>query len=250
MTDDILKAFAPTGTLRASINTGNPILARVEGPSAAGVSVDLAGELAKQLGVELQLVVFNKAADSVNAVEQGLADIGFFAVDPKRGEQIAFTAPYVLIEGAYLVRQDSALQSNDEVDVAGNRVVVGRGSAYDLYLSRHLQHAQIVAATTSQTVVETFLTTGAEVAAGVRQQLVADSQNNPNLRLLPGRFMVIRQAMGVHKSRGPEAATYLRHFIEGMKAKGFVHEALERHQINGAGVAPAANPNEDPLETT
>jgi polar amino acid transport system substrate-binding protein len=247
MTHSLKDSFAPTGPLRASINTGNPILARAEGTSASGVSIDMATRLAASLGVELELVVFDTAAKSVNAVESGAADIGFFAVDPKRGEQIAFTAPYVLIEGAYLVRQSSPIQSNDEVDVGGHRVVVGQGSAYDLFLSRNIKNAEIVRVQSSQAVVQTFLETGAEVAAGVRQQLVADSQNRSDLRLLDGRFMVIRQAMGVPKTRGAQAAQYLREFVEQAKAEGFVKEALARHHIRGAGVAPSADPSVDPL---
>jgi len=247
MTDSLKNSFAPTGPLRASINTGNPILARAQGASAAGVSIDMATRLAASLGVDLELVVFDTAAKSVNAVESGAADIGFFAVDPKRGEQIAFTSPYVLIEGAYLVRQNSPIQSNDEVDATGNRVIVGQGSAYDLFLSRNIKNAEIVRVQSSQAVVQNFLDLGAEVAAGVRQQLVADSQSRSDLRLLDGRFMVIRQAMGIPKDRGAEAAQYLREFVERAKREGFVKDALARHNISGAGVAPSADPSIDPL---
>src|SRR5690606_5895683 len=122
--------------LRASINLGNPILAGRDPASGAarGVSVDLARAFAERLGVEVELLVFDTAAASVEAVSQERADIGFFAVDPRRGEHIAFTAPYVLIEGAYLVRADAPLAANEEVDRPQHRVVVGQGSAYDLYL--------------------------------------------------------------------------------------------------------------------
>lgn len=240
--------LAPQGILRVSINVGNPILARSEGESAAGVSVDLGHELGNRLGVPTELVVFKTAAESVQAIESGQADVGFFAVDPKRGEQIAFTSPYVLIEGAYLVRHDSPLRANEEVDAPGHRVVVGNGSAYDLFLSRHLKHAQIVRASSSQTVVSTFTEMHAEVAAGVKQQLQADSANRTDLRLLPGRFMVIRQAMGVPKRYGNQASDLLRQFVEDMKASGFVQNALQRHGIEGASVAPAADPKSDPLE--
>src|SRR5688572_14634568 len=134
---EIVNAFCPAGRLRASINLGNPILAsRLPDGSAQGVSVDLARGFAERLGVELELVVFDTAAASVDAVTSQNADIGFFAIDPKRGEHIAFSPPYVLIEGCYMVRSDSPLQSNEEVDIAGRTVVVGQGSAYDLYLSR------------------------------------------------------------------------------------------------------------------
>jgi polar amino acid transport system substrate-binding protein len=163
--------------------------------------------------------------------------VGFFAIDPARSDGVGFTQPYVEIEGSYLVRQDSPLQSNDEVDRAGNRVVVGQGSAYDLYLTRHIQYAEIVRAASSQAVVAHFVTHQLEVAAGVKQQLQADSQHWPNLRLLPGRFMVIQQAMGLSSTRGEDARAWLAAFVEDLRANGFVQQALDRHGIKGAAVA-------------
>ena len=241
MNPSLVAAFTPTGRLRASINLGNPILANKDpaGGPPVGVSIDLAHAFAKRLGVELELLVFDTAGKSVDAVKNERADIGFFAIDPLRGQEISFTAPYVLIEGAYLVRNDSPIQDNDEVDNAALRVTVGLGSAYDLYLSRTLKHAQIVRAPSSPAVVDTFMTQQLDVAAGVKQQLQADALRIPGLRLLPGRFMVIEQAMGTPKGRGELAANGLRDFVEEMKASGFVAEALRRHGIQGAAVAPA-----------
>lgn len=238
----IVKTFAPTGTLRASINLGNPILANRDLASgeASGVSVDLARAFAQQLGVPLELVVLDTAAQSVEAVSDARADFGFFAVDPKRGETIAFTAPYVLIEGFYLVRDASPVRTNADVDQPHNRVAVGKGSAYDLFLARELKAAHIVRAPSSPAVVQTFIDEELEVAAGVKQQLEADARKSPGLRLLDERFMVIRQAMGVAKSRGPRAAAVLGEFVEAMKASGFVAASLARHGIEGASVAPAA----------
>lgn len=237
----IVAAFAPTGRLRAAINVGNPILAGIDPDTGAprGVSIDLAHALAQRLGVGVEPVVFDTAGKSVDAVTNEAADIGFFAIDPLRGAGIAFTAPYVLIEGCYLVPQDSPIRDNDEVDRAGHRVAVGAGSAYDLFLSRELKAARIVRAPTSQAVVDTCIAQGLEVAAGVRQQLEADARRLPGHRLLDGRFMVIRQAMGMPKRRGEAAARYLAGFVEEMKAGGFVAEALARHRIEGASVAPA-----------
>lgn len=238
-TDDIVRAFAPNGRLRASINTGNPILAAPDGASAKGVSVDLARGFAQRLGVPLELVVFDTAGKSVDAVTREEADIGFFAIDPKRGEGIHFTGPYVLIEGCYAVRSDSPITAMEQVDRAGVSVVVGKGSAYDLFLSRELKNAGIERAPSSPAVVEHFLEHGAGVAAGVKQQLEADAQRLGGLRLLPGRFMVIQQAMGCPRSRGEAAARVLADYVEEMKASGFVQQALVRHGIAGAAVAPA-----------
>jgi polar amino acid transport system substrate-binding protein len=240
--DTVRSAFAPKGKLRASINLGNPILANrnPQTGEAGGVSVDLARALAERLGVEIELVVFDTAGKSVEAVSDERADIGFFAIDPLRGASIAFTAPYVLIEGYYLVRNESPVRSNAEVDVSTNRVAVGLGSAYDLFLTRELKQATIVRAPSSPAVVQTFLDQQLEVAAGVKQQLEADAARTSGLRLLNERFMVIQQAMGVPKSRGDDAAAFLRAYVEDQKRSGFVAAALARHGINGASVAPAA----------
>lgn len=244
ITAPLLQALVPTGCLRAVINLGNPILAGRDASSGApvGVSVDLAYALAQRLGVTAELLVVEKAADSVAAVTEGRADVGFFAVDPARGAGIAFTAPYVLIEGAYMVRHTSPLQHNDEVDVLNHRVVVGKGSAYDLFLSRELQHATIVRAPSSPAVVDVFLEQGCEVAAGVKQQLQADAARLPGLRVLPGRFMVIQQAMGTAKTAGLEAAAFVAAFVEEVKASGWVAAALQRHGVTGASVADPACP--------
>ncbi|MFM0174224.1 ABC transporter substrate-binding protein [Paraburkholderia sediminicola] len=231
--------FAPSGTLRASINLGNPVLAALDPATGkpVGVSVDLASEFAKRLGVPLQLVAVKSAGASVENVEQDKADIGFFAVDPKRGQEIAFTKPYVLIEGFYLVRAASPITTNEQVDQSGVTVAVGKGSAYDLFLTRELHHATLVRIPTSPAVVQGFLDQHLDVAAGVKQQLEKDAAKTGGVRLLDQRFMVIRQAMGVPKAKGDDAAAYLSKFVEDMKASGFVTASLARHQITGAVVA-------------
>ncbi len=236
-------AFAPTGRLRACINLGNPVLANKDAASGqpVGVSVDLARSLAGQLGVPIEWLVVDNASQSVEAVAQQRADVGFFAIDPARGAAIAFTAPYVLIEGCYLVRQDSALHANEQVDQPGQRVAVGEGSAYDLFLSRHLQCAQIVRTAGAEEAMKAFFEQGLEVAAGIKQQLETQARRFPGLRLLPGRFMMIQQAMGLPKSRGPEAAAALSAFVESRKAGGWIAQALARHGIRGASVAPLSS---------
>ncbi len=233
--------LAPTGKLRAAINFGNPILALKDASTGEprGVSVDLSRELARRLGVSVELVTFNAAGKVVEALKAKEVDVAYVAIDPARAVDISYTAPYVVIEGAYLVPQGSPIRANAEVDREGVRVVVGAGSAYDLLLSRELKHAKIVRAPTSPTVTDTLVAQKLEVGAGVKQQLEADAKRIPGLRLLDGRFMVINQAMGTPKGR-EAGARYLREFIEEMKASGFVARALEKSGVDGVSVAPRA----------
>jgi polar amino acid transport system substrate-binding protein len=234
-----LSELAPTGTLRAAINYGNPILATKNSTTGLpqGVSVDMSRELARRLDVPIQLVTYDSAGRVVADANAGKWDVAFVAIDPKRAESISFTSAHVVIEGAYLVEENSPIKKNEEVDREGIRIVVGAGSAYDLFLSRTLTQATIVRSPTSPTVVDMFLAEKYEVAAGVKQQLEADARRLPGLRLLDGRFMEIKQAMATHRGLD-SGAKYLSEFVEEMKASGFVTRALDRHGIDGASVAP------------
>jgi polar amino acid transport system substrate-binding protein len=235
------KELAPTGRLRAAINFGNPVLAQRDGTSGEprGVSVDLARELGRRLGIAVDLVPFEAAGKVFEAAQGGAWDIAFLAIDPVRAGEIAFTPPYVVIEGTYLVPKDSGLRAIEDVDRDGVRITVGKGSAYDLYLTRAITKAQLVRAPTSQAALELFRNDKIEAAAGVKQALVAFSKADPSFRVMDGRFMAIEQAMGTPKGRD-KAVAYLGDFIEEMKASGFVAEALARSNQPEAVVAPPA----------
>jgi len=241
MTDlaNLVKEFAPGGKLRASLNLGNPVLAHshTAAEKPAGVTIDLSREFARELGVEVDFLQFDTAAKSVAALASGEADIGFMAIDPLRAETTHFTPAYVQIEGYYLVREDSTIRSNAEVDRAGIRIVVGAGSAYGLYLQRNIRHATLVPVATSEAVVDAMLGDNMDVAAGVKQGLEADARRVGGLRLLGERFMVINQAMAMPKTRSLAAAAYLDDFVARMKRGGFVADSLARHAIVGAAVA-------------
>jgi polar amino acid transport system substrate-binding protein len=235
----VVADLAPTGKLRAAINFGNPVLATRDESTGqpTGVSVDLARELARRLGVPVELVTFPAAGKVTDALKSGVWDVAFLAIDPVRAAEISYTPPYVVIEGAYMVSNDSPIRGNEEVDRAGVRIAVATGSAYDLYLTRALKAATLVRTPISGEVTDMFIARKLEARAGVKQQLDADAARIPSLRVLPGRFMVINQAMGTPRGRDAGSA-YLREFVETMKASGFVASSLARHHIDGAGVAP------------
>ncbi|GAB1513028.1 transporter substrate-binding domain-containing protein [Actinophytocola sp. KF-1] len=232
----ITEDLAPTGVLRASINLGNPVLAQGSVDAPTGVTVDIARELGNRLGVPVELVAFDAARASFEAMTGGRADICFLAIEPKRAEKVAFTAPYVLIEGVYAVRADAPITTPDEVDRPGVRVGVNHGSAYDLYLTRTLRHATLVRGEDGTTV---FREQGLEVVAGVRQPMTAYVAAQGDLRLLEPRFMEIRQALGTTRSRRPETVAYLSALVEELKANGFVAGALRRAGQDEGLVAPA-----------
>ncbi len=236
VTAGLVADLAPAGVLRASLNLGNPVLVQGTPTAPTGVTVDIAHEVAGRLGVPVEFRCFGAARESFDAAVAGQADICFLAVEPARAAKIAFTAPYVLIEGVYAVPRESPLTTVAQVDSAGIRIGVKQGSAYDLFLTRTLKHATVVRGSEG---TEAFTAGNLEVAAGVREPMTEFAAAHPECRLIEGRFMVIPQAGGTAKGKRQETVQFLHDLVEDLKASGFVAEALRRSGQT-APVAPPA----------
>jgi polar amino acid transport system substrate-binding protein len=238
----MIKSFAPTGTLRVGINLGNPVLAGSidqSEPQPKGVTIDIAKEIGARVNLPVELISFKSAGAIVEALKANQLDLIFVAIDPVRGADISYTPAYIQIEGAYMVKTASPIKNNEEVDTADNEIVVGKASAYDLYLTREIKKATLLRSSNSQSVVDDFMSGKGNVAAGVKQQLEADAKRYSNVRMLPGRFMVINQAIGVPKSRTEfeKITIYLSGLIEELKTSGFIANSMKKHGIEGAKVA-------------
>lgn len=234
----VVEDLASAGVLRASINLGNPVLAQGTPAEPGGVTVDIAREIGRRLGVPVELLCFDAARKSFDAMASGRADICFLAIEPAREAEVAFTAPYAVIEGVYAVPVGSALESAADVDRPGVRIGVKQGSAYDLFLSRTLRQATVVRGDEG---VDVFRAQGLDAAAGIRQPLTEFvAANAGEVRLIEDRFMEIRQAVGTSRKRTPETVRFLHDVVEKLKADGFVTGALRRSHQSETLLAPPA----------
>lgn len=238
----VRRDLAPYGELRVAINLGNPVLAQRDEATGTlgGVSVALANALTQELGVAVKLAAYDAAGKVFAALEDGQWDLAFLAIEPVRAEKIAFSEPYVSIDGTYLVREESPYQSASDLDAQGHRISVGRGAAYDLYLTRTLQRAELVRGETSASAIDLFYELGLEAAAGVRQPLERFAKSARGVRVLADNFTQIRQAMAVPKARSI-ATAYIQDFINRRVKDGFVANALaESGQHDARVVLPKA----------
>jgi polar amino acid transport system substrate-binding protein len=229
--------LAPTGVLRVCINLGNALLAQLDptNQEPRGISMELAQALAKQLDAELQIQLVNTAKASVAAVANKKVDIGFFAIDPARAKDIAFTQAYLHIDASYVVRKEGSIKRLQDLDQANTRIVVGLGSAYDLFLSRHIQKAELVRAASTQEVMPVFWTNGYEVAAGLQHAMSQEVKQHSQLQILSPAFMAIAQAMGCHPSHSDEVKAGLQDFLK--KQMPEIAASIARHGLSG--VRPA-----------
>jgi polar amino acid transport system substrate-binding protein len=236
---EVVKDLAPSGRLRAAINFGNPILAHKDPVTgeARGISVDLARALGQKLGVPVDLVTFDAAGKTFAALKDHAWDVAFLAIDPVRAKEISFTAPYVAIQGAYIVHANSPYHMVEDVDREGVRVAVGKGSVYDLFLTRALKHAQLVEAPTSPGALDLFLKDNLEVGAGIKQPVVEFAAAHPGLYVIPGQFMSIEQAVAIPVGHDV-GLQYAQSFIEEMKSSGFVAKSLVANGQSETLVAP------------
>lgn len=238
----VLNDLAPTGKLRAGINYGNGVLA-VPDPATGkpkGIAPNIALELGRRLGVPVELVPFKQARLLVEAARTDAWDVGFVAIEPVRAATIDFTAPYLEIEGVYLVRADSPLKTVADVERDGVTVSVVNKSNYDLFLTRTLKHAKLVRADTTLGSADAFVNGKVDALGGVKQRVLDARARVPGSRLLDGRFMAIRQAAGTPKGRGEAGRRYLREFIEDIKASGFVAREIANSGMGDANVAAPA----------
>ena len=239
VTDALRSEMAPTGVLRAGINIGNPVIAQrsAKEGNPRGVGPALGAALAKQLDVPVHYVVYETAGKLADGTKDKSWDVAFLAIDPARALDIEFTAAYVHIEGTYMVERESPLHDVADFDRAGIKIAVGLKTAYDLFLTRELKHAELVRAESSAAAVDLYLEGGLDAVAGVRQPLETAAAKHPGLRVIKSSFMVIRQAAGVPRGR-PAAARYLADFIEDAKASGFVARALSESGVADVAVPP------------
>ncbi len=230
-------ALTPAGRLRVGVNLGNFLLV---GKGAygelRGIVPDLAQELAKRLGTSVEFVTYAQAGEVADAAKSGAWDVAFIGAEPQRANEIDFTAAYLEIEATYLVPAGSPIRSLDEVDRKGVRIAVASRSAYDLWLSRNIRHAELVRAEGIEGSYQLFRKEKLDALAGLKPRLLMDNLKLPGSRILEGRFTAVQQAIGTPKGR-PEAASYLRSFAEDIKTSGFVAKAIERHNVRGVSVA-------------
>src|SRR5262252_275221 len=234
--------LAPTGKLRVGINYGNFLLVTKDPASGEprGIAVDLARELGRRAGVPVEFVPYDAAGKLAEGVRAGSWDVGFLAAEPERANEITFSAAYLEIEATYLVPAGSPIRSIADVDRDGVRIAVAVKSAYDLFLSRTLKRAHLVRAQGIDGSYKLFVEQKLDVLSGLKPRLLKDVEQLPGARILDGRFTAVQQSIGTPKAR-VAAAAYLREFVEGVKAAGFVAESIARNNVRGVSVAPKAS---------
>lgn len=231
----------PTGRLRAAYIVTNLAQAAQDPATGTprGVSADIARELARRSGVPAAILPLPTAADVIEAVQDGRADIGFVAPNPERMNRVLYSQPYMLVQQTVLVREDSPLHSVAELDVAGRSIGANSGDSVGTYLKSRLRHARLRdSADYSLREAAAWLADGTiDAFAGNRQRLRVSTRDMPGLRLLPDNLYGVPQTIAVPLGRADLVAR-LDAALDEMRASGFLADSVAASGVDGIEVAP------------
>lgn len=232
--------FTPTGKLRVGLNMSNFLLtARDAAGAPVGVAPDLGRELAKRLGVDVEMVAYANPGLLADDADKGKWDVGFLGAEAQRANVIDFTPAYVEIEATYLLPAGSTLKSIADVDAKGVRITVPERSAYELWLTRNIKNAELVRVKGSDAAYQKFVDDKLDALAGLRPGLIKEHARLAGSTLLNGNFTAVQQAAGTPKGRAA-AFAYLHEFIEDIKASGLVAATVQKNSVVGLTVAARA----------
>jgi polar amino acid transport system substrate-binding protein len=211
----VYRQLAPNGVMRAGINLGNVSIVRRDDGSGQlrGIAVDLVDDLARRLALDRALLTYEGAGPLCDAGLAGDWDIAFMAIDPERAKRLDFTAPYLVLEGSFLVPADSPMHTVLDLDGDGVDIAVAQASFHDLHLTRTLRHARLVKSATFAGAVSNFLARNAHAVGGLRPALDAVASSHHGLRVIEGRYAAVQQAIALPKGRAA-AMKYLNSFLK------------------------------------
>jgi polar amino acid transport system substrate-binding protein len=236
-----MNELTPTGKLRVGFAVAPAMSAlcvvKDKDGMPRGVPVDLAKELARQLGVEVEFMLAPNTGELTDALAAGAIDVSFMPVDDERRKRIDFGPVYFLVESTYLATEASGIMTADDVDREGVRVVGIANTTTIRAAARTLKHTTVKA---MQSIGEAFamMASGkADAFALSRDSLPPFAKMLPGSRIVTGGFQLTGIAIAVPKGR-PAALAYVAKFMEKAKHFGVVRRALDRAGFPNEPVAP------------
>jgi polar amino acid transport system substrate-binding protein len=234
--------IAPTGTLRVAVGVAPSPSAFWAVHDAAGnpsgVTVELGKAAGAKLGVPVTLVEYPNSGEITAAASKNSWDISFVPQDPAR-EKLVDTGPaYVVYETAFIVRADSAIHRNADVDRAGMKVGAIDGTSTSRALKASLKQAPLTLFPKAEDAIGQFAGQKLDALAMGREALNDVAKKIPGSRVLRDSILTTGVVVVVPKDR-PAARAWAARFIEEAKADGTVRRALDAAGFTSATVPPA-----------
>ncbi|MBI3704736.1 MAG: transporter substrate-binding domain-containing protein [Rhizobiales bacterium] len=240
---DALQRLAPTGKLRGGIvvsPAASAFFAVRDGSGAVrGVTVDLLNAIAAALKLPFEMQVYDNSGQVTDAVAGGACDLAFMPRDAAREAKVDFGPAYYLIASTYLVPAGSTIQSIDEVNRPGVRIVGISNTTTVRSARRTAPNASVQEVPSVELMTEMARAKQGDAFALSHDSFTGLLPKLPGARVLAGHFQQTGIAVAVPKGRG-EALRLASGLLEDAKRSGTVRRALDAAGFTDAEVAPPA----------
>jgi len=239
-TDD-LKELAPTGRLRGGVviapaKTG--FFAIKDGQGAPhGVTVDLLRFLSGETKLPLDMQLYDNSGQVTDAVASGACDVAFMPQDAARAARVAFGPRYLMIESTYLVPAGSAIQSIEDVNRAGVRVIAIANTTTMRSARRSSPNASVREVPSVDAMMRLAWTGEGDAFALSKDSFASLLPDLRGARVLAGNFQETGIAVAVPPGR-PRALALVTALIDEAKRNGTVRRALDAAGYTDEPVAP------------
>jgi polar amino acid transport system substrate-binding protein len=236
--DGLKDEIAPTGKLRVAIAispAGGAFWSTRTETGYAGVPVDLGKEMAAQLGVPVEYVVYNNSGQIVDAVSKGTWDITFLPKDPEREGRMSFGPIYEVADATYIVKVGSPVTNFATLDQPGTKVAAVNNTTTMRGAIAHLKNAKV---TGYQTYDEIFgLLKAGEIDAFAlsRDQLNAMAKKIPGTRVLDETFKQTVTAVAVPPNHPPSLA-FADKFLTEAISNGTLRKAYDNNGLKDSPI--------------
>jgi polar amino acid transport system substrate-binding protein len=238
---DDIRQLAPTGKLRGGVvaaPTASALFAIREGKGEVrGVTVDLIRGFAVALKLPLAIQIYDNSGQVTDAVASGDCDVAFMPQDSERAKLVDFGPAYYLIESTYLVPAGSTINTIDEVNRPGRRIVAISNTTTARSARRTAPHANVEEVPSVDQMTEMASQGQGDAFALSHDSFAGLLPKLPGARVLPGNFQQTGIAVAVPKGR-PAALKIVSELLEVAKTSGVVRRALDAAGFKEAAVAP------------
>jgi polar amino acid transport system substrate-binding protein len=230
--------LAPLGRLRVGVFAGSPLSMVIDRRSGetCGLCHDLGAEFAKRLGVPVEYLAFQNIADVIGAMKAGEVDFTVSNATPVRAADVDFTQTLLSLELGYLVPARSSLTSAGELDRAGMRIGVTKGSTSERTLPAKFGQARVVPAENVRTAIGMLNDGALDVYATNKPTLFEMSDSMPGARVLAENWGLEHVAIAIPKAREAAIAA-VRGFVTDVQSSGLLAQFEKRVGLRGVVAA-------------
>src|ERR1700744_5916767 len=234
--------IAPTGKLRVAIALspagGAFWSTKNETGGYAGVPVDLGKEMAAQLGVSVEYVVFQNSGQITDSASKGNWDVTFLPKDPERETKMSFGPIYEVADATYIVKAGSTVKDFRTLDQPGIKVAAVNNTTTMRGAIAHLKNAKVTGYQTYDEIFNLLKNGEIDAFALSRDQLNAMSKKIPGTHVLDETFKQTVTAVAVPLNH-PQSQAFVAKFMTEAISNGTLRKAYDNNGLKDTPIRTA-----------